>query len=652
MTDGRTLLRDLFASWRAGDIDSVVNLFHEDAVWHFSAATKPPAIGSAQIRQFLEGYAGISVESKLRLLRQAENGASVHFEAIEEFVTTEGRSVTVPYAGVITVQGGRISDWRDFFDRALVDDQIAGTRELPQFAASLLEVPALSPSAPRYGGRLGDLIVDAIQRFGQRTAFIEGDHRISYEDLGRRIAAAISKLEALGIKEGDTIAQIAGNSTNLYAVMAAAYIGNFRSVTLHPMGGLDDHKFILRDSGAKVLICDHNYRKRAQELASGHAMVLSHDIVEGMDHFWSLEAASSLDLPVVRGDSESIIRLAYTGGTTGRPKGVMLSNRALVSNTIMALSALPLPDQPRFLCSAPLSHGAGSIIAPTLYRGGTVILQKGFAPATFCEAIKTHDASLTWLVPTMILKLTDHISEYSCDVSSLKTLIWSGSPMGSGQVQAAIETFGPILVQCYGQTEAPNTILWLAGTEQAKHPAAAGRPFPGIEIALLDDSGASVEIGTPGEICVRSPLVMSGYWNMPDATSEVFDAGWLHTGDIGKVDEAGLYHIVDRKKDMIISGGFNVFPKEVEDVLLAQPGVAGACVFGVPDDKWGESVAAAIVPRASHSVDTDTLAAAVRAAKGPIQTPKRIEIVEAIPLTGLGKPDKKALAAAFASEAA
>lgn len=645
---GDDLVGTIFTAWRAGRIEEIVGLFTPDAVWHFSAATKPPAIGHAAIRDFLVRYSGMSRENRLRLLRQVRQGDTIFFEAVEDFTTVQGRDVKVPYAGCITLRDGLIDDWRDYFDRGLIDGQIQGTAALPDYAMPLLDDPGQPPVPPTGGGLAGDILLTALARFPDRIAFIDGDRQVSYGILGRRIAQALGAFARLGLRPGDTVAQLSANSPDMYAVMAAAYIGGYRSLTLHPLAGRDDQASILADAGARILIADAAHTARALELSVTGLRRLGHEAAGGLDGFWM---PSDADTPLpghARGGAETIVRLAYTGGTTGRPKGVMLSNRALVANTMMALAGIPWPEDVRFLCPAPLSHGAGSLILPTLVRGGTIILQQGFEVGRFCAALERHKASVTWLVPTMIIGLLDDAGAARRDFSSLRTLVWSGAPMAPDRVRQAIDRFGPVLVQCYGQTEAPNTILTLAGSDQARKPAAAGRPFPGLEVALLDEDGKSVPAGEAGEICVRGPLVMSGYWRMPDATREAFAHGWLHTGDIGRVDTEGDWHIIDRKKEMIISGGFNVFPREVEDVLTAQPGVAAACVFGVPHDKWGEAVAALVVPCPGAMPVADDLIRAVRDAKGPVQAPKLIEFAASIPQTGLGKPDRKALRLAFA----
>jgi fatty-acyl-CoA synthase len=498
------------------------------------------------------------------------------------------------------------------------------------------------------GGCFGDLILDAIARHGGRLAVVDGDRRLTYRELGARIARALAILETLGLGPGDTVAQLSANSSDLWAVMAAAYIGGYRSVTLHPFGGRDDQAFILADCGAKLLIANAAHAGRAASLVCDGLAVLGHEAGGALAGFWDVPAAETALPRVASGAAEDIVRIAYTGGTTGRAKGVLLSNRAMTANATMALAAIPFPSAPRFLCPAPVSHGAGSIVVPTLSLGGTVILQRGFDPALFCAAAAAFDANLTWLVPTMITALLD--SPAAGFPASFETVIWSGAPMTPDRVRQAIDRFGPVLVQCYGQSEAPNTIMLLTGEEQARHPAAVGRPFPGIAVALLDDDGEPVAAGQPGEICVRGPLVMSGYLNMAEATATAFAGGWLHTGDVGVVDPDGLYRIVDRKKDMIITGGFNVYPREIEDVIAAQKGVAAVAVIGVPDAHWGEAVTAIVVPRAGGAPDPEMLIAAVRAAKGPIHVPKAFDFVDALPLTPLGKPDKRALRARYAAD--
>jgi len=501
------------------------------------------------------------------------------------------------------------------------------------------------------GGTIGDMIIQAIARYPGRVAFIDDQAQLSYSQLGRRIGQAMAAFEKLGVKRGDGVAQLSGNRSDVFVVMAAAYLMGLRSVTLHGMGSLEDHAFIIDDAEVSFFIADSGYQARLQALRGCCAGVrhwYSHDSgVAEQPSFWDYADGFEPAPLQVSAAHDDVIRLAYTGGTTGKPKGVMLTNRSLVMQALLLLAARQLPAELRLLCPTPISHGAGAMLVPTLWRGGTIILQRGFDPERYVAALQAHSATFTFLVPSMIYAILDHPKCRAADFSSLRLLSYGASPMAPARIREAMEVFGPVLVQSYGQTESPSNILFLSQEDHARGDVntlgSAGMPYPGVTVELLDDNDNPVEPGQVGELCVRSPLVMDGYWKQPELTAEALRNGWLHTGDMAYRDAHGYYFLVDRKKDMIISGGFNVYPKEVENVLTGHPAVAAAAVIGVPDEKWGEAVKAVVVLRAGAVVGEDELKAAVRKAKGPVNTPKSIDFVEALPLTTLGKPDKKQL---------
>jgi fatty-acyl-CoA synthase len=512
--------------------------------------------------------------------------------------------------------------------------------------------PLLAPSETGgllEGSRVGDLLLDALERYAGNVAFVDGDARVTYAGLAGLIARARATFDRIGLQPGDTVAQLSANRVELYAVMAAAYIGGFRSLTLHALAGLDDQAFILEDAAANAFITDGAHEERAVALRDRLPVSVacySHDEDGALPPFWRVAPDRNAIGPVI-GDSETIVRLAYTGGTTGRPKGVMLSNRALVTNTLLALAGTEWPPEIRYVCAAPMTHGAGSVILPALIRGGSVIVQRRFRVDEFAAAVRAHRATVTWLVPTMLGALLDQRATNAADLASLETIIYSGSAMAPARIRSALEAFGPVLCQWYGQTEAPNTVLTLTRSDHASADDArlssAGRPFPGLRVTLRNDAGDEVARGEPGEICVRGPLVMSGYWKQPEATREVLRGGWLRTGDVGVTDDQGYVHIIDRRRDMIVTGGFNVYPREIEDVLIAHPSVEAAVVIGVPDDKWGEAVKALVVLRAGFALDAAALIDLVRRVKGGPHAPKTVESLAVIPLTAVGKPDKKAL---------
>jgi fatty-acyl-CoA synthase len=510
----------------------------------------------------------------------------------------------------------------------------------------------MNPKPTLETGTMGELIASAVQRFPDRVAFVEPDgSTIGYRELGERIGRLIRLLAQLGLRRGDTVVQLSANRPETFAVIAAVYVAGLRSVALHTMGSEDDHAFVIEDSEAKAVIVDPAYAARGRALRARSPRVahwLAHGAIEDMEDLWALAAGCAPEALKPVGEAEDIVRLAYTGGTTGRSKGVMLSNRALCTNTVLALAGIDWPDEVAYLCPAPISHGAGSLVVPTLMRGGRVILQRGFDAQRFLEAVQAHRPTLTWLVPTMIYALLDHPETRATDWRCLHSLVYSAAPMAPARIREALGVFGPCLIQCFGQTESPNTILTLSRADHAaggERLASAGRPFPLIRVALLDDDCREVPDGEIGEICVRGPLLMSGYWKQPELTAEAFRGDWLHTGDLARRDADGYVYVVDRKKDMIISGGFNVYPKEIEDVLAAHPAVAAAAVIGVPDERWGEAVKAVVALKPGALVDAEALIARVREAKGPVYAPKSVDFEAQLPLTPLGKVDKKALRA-------
>jgi fatty-acyl-CoA synthase len=322
--------------------------------------------------------------------------------------------------------------------------------------------------------------------------------------------------------------------------------------------------------------------------------------------------------------------------------------------TQIQLAEWEFPEDLRMLIATPLSHAAAAFFIPVLQKGGAFYVMQGFSPDGFFDMVEQHRITATMLVPVMLYFLLDSPRAKTADMSSMESIFYGASPMSPARLQQGIELWGHVFYQFFGQSEAP---MVLANMRRAEHDlskperlSACGRPSPWVHLALLDPEGNPVASGEPGEICVRGPLVMSGYKDMPEATAEAFAGGWLHTGDIGRLDEEGFLYIVDRTKDMIVTGGFNVFPREVEDVLSRHEAVQQVVVIGVPDEQWGEAVKAVIVVKSGATADqalVATLQDAVKQAKGSVQAPKSIDFVAGIPLTPVGKPDKKAVRALY-----
>ena len=503
---------------------------------------------------------------------------------------------------------------------------------------------------------MGDLLIRAIQRGGDRVAFVLDEQQITYREFGALLSRFVQALKARGLQRGDAIAVLSSNRPEAFLGTAASYLMGMRITWMHPLGSEDDHAYLLEDSGVTTLIADPGtFSERAHALK---ARLPSLKTVAGLgpNDFGDdilAEAARFDAAPLVaEASTEDLCTLIYTGGTTGKPKGVIHTQRVHVSMVMAELAEWDWPQEVRFLAMTPITHAAGAMIVAVMMRSGTFVMNKGFDADKFFSLVKKHRITATFLVPTMIYVLLDHPGLAAADLSSLQTIIYGASPMSPARLIEGMKVFGPVFMQLYGQSEAPNavTVLRRVDHDPERFPqrlASCGRPIYNSQVKLLDDDGNEVPTGEVGEICVRGPLVMKGYWNKPEETAKAMRHGWLYTGDLARADEDGFLYIVDRSKDMIISGGFNVYPKEVEDVLTTHPAVAAAAVIGVPDGKWGEAVKAVVVLRAGASVRAEELIALVRDAKGAVQAPKTVDFADGLPVTGLGKPDKKALRAKY-----
>ncbi|MEV0945393.1 AMP-binding protein [Rhodococcus sp. NPDC049939] len=497
-----------------------------------------------------------------------------------------------------------------------------------------------------------DLLITALDRHSDKPALYIGDVVLTGGEMRDQISRFAQALASLGIGKGTSTAMLSKNRPEVLISMGATMVSGCRNSALNPMGSLDDHLYIVNDAEIETLIFDPNaFEDRAAELKSKSPSiknVLSLGPSEvGVDILALAATFTPQRLVAADVDIDDSSSMVYTGGTTGKPKGVIGSYGSGAALNQIQMAEWQWPEEPRFLICTPLSHAGAAFFIPTLLRGGALIVLPAFEPGAVLEAIEKYKISATMLVPTMIYMLMDHPDLPNRDVSSLQTMFYGASTISPARLKEGIEKFGQIFFQFYGQTECGMTIAVLRREEHiATDPsrlATCGRPVPWLKVALLDDDLNEVPQGELGEICVRGPLIMKGYWNKPEETAEAFKGGWLHTGDIARKDEAGFLTIVDRKKDMIVTGGFNVFPREIEDVISAHPAVSSVAVVGVPDEKWGEAVKACVVLRDGQSVDADDLVEKVRAAKGPVHAPKSVDFVDSLPLTPLGKLDKKTL---------
>ena len=499
------------------------------------------------------------------------------------------------------------------------------------------------------------LLLHALERYPERVAVTIDDQKLTYRDVRDEISKYCQALASLGLRRGDRVGLLSGNCVQVIFVNYALGLLGCCLVPLHPKGSLRDHRYMASDAGLSAIVFEARaYGDRATQLDVPRMIALGD--LPGIPNLVRIAADQQPArlMPPDLGPHE-MCRLSYSGGTTGEPKAIIGTVTMLLTKTMIQLVEWEWPTEMRQLICAPLSHAGGAMVLPTLIRGGSLVVLPGFDPVTVMEAIERHRITCLLMVPTMIASLLDHPQFDRFDLSSLQTIFYGAAAMSPARLREAIERLGRIFFQFYGQTESPMTVTVMRKDEHdidnPQRLSSCGRPVPWVRVALLDEGGRTVADGEPGEICVRGPLVMPGYWNRPEQTREALQGDWLHTGDMAVRDTDGFLRIIDRKKDMIITGGFNVFAREVEGALCEHRAVAACAVFGIPDARWGEAVAAAVVLKPNALATADELIALVKEIKGAVQAPKQIEFVTEIPLTSLGKPDKKSLRARHAANA-
>lgn len=503
-----------------------------------------------------------------------------------------------------------------------------------------------------------ELVVNALRRWPSREAFRQDGLSWTYRETEARLARVVRVLQEKGLGRGEGIGVLSPNRPEVWLGQAGSGLAGGRYTALHPLGSFGDHEYACNEAELKILLVDPSFAERAGELLATCPPVETvltfgpADVGEDLNAL--VDAVGAATLTAGRNGPEDTGWLLYTGGTTGVPKAAELVEASIAQMAFSVSSGWDLPKQRRYLACAPITHAAGMLITPTLMAGGTVVLQKGFDPSRWLDEVVREQATLALLVPTMIYAVLDHPGLDGTDFGRLETIMYGASPMSPSRLVEGIERIGPVFAQLYGQTECGGiaTSLWREHHDVSKMErlSSCGIEMPGARVAVLDEEGRELPDGEAGEICVQGPSVMRRYFKQPELTAGTLVDGWLRTGDMAVRDEEGFFTIVDRKKDMIVSGGFNVFPREIEDVLSAHPSVSAAAVIGVPDEKWGEAVKAIVVARPGESVDAEALMGLVKERKGPVYAPKTIDVVEALPLTAVGKPDKKVLRAQYWGE--
>ncbi len=504
---------------------------------------------------------------------------------------------------------------------------------------------------------VGDLYDNCTRFYGGHTALKYQGKSYSYQQLRDRARCLANAFHDMGMRKGERAAFLMANCPEyIFTEYALAKLGVVR-VPLAVLLGSQDHIYMMNHSEATTLIYHQKLADRVEAMIP-HLETVTRYICVGDDadlvdedhyHLQTLMGCGQPDFPAVTVTPADLCGLYYTGGTTGRPKGVMLSHRAWVNAVMLEMLELSLGRDEVFAYMTPLTHAGGVLLLPVLLRRGVALIMDHFSPREFLEQTQLEKVTASLFVPTMIYVLLDYPQLGDYDTSSLSCILYGAAPIAPERLKQAIDHFGPIFSQFYGQTEAPMILASLPKEEhlvgdlerEKQLYAACGRPTMSTQIKLVDAQGQEVAQGEVGEIVARCSFMMDGYFKDPQKSAETIRDGWLYTGDMARQDEEGLLYIVDRAKDMIISGGFNVYPREVEDALFEHSAVKGAAVIGVPHEKWGEAVKAIVVLHEGAQATEEELIEFVKSRKGSLAAPKSVEFWESIPVTNLGKLDKK-----------
>jgi fatty-acyl-CoA synthase len=506
---------------------------------------------------------------------------------------------------------------------------------------------------------LTDAIVKSLERFDQRVAVRVDGEDYTYGDLDRRSNAVANALASRGVEQGDRVALLMSNSLAYVVADLALLKRGAVKLPLNDMLTRDEFEYMLSDSRTPTVIAGNTFvdtlehlNETVDTLERPIAAADPGSLPAGIESLDTLEKegdeSTAPDTDLSPSDPAGHF---YTGGTTGKPKGVIHSQDNFLTNMYSHITELSITGDDALLLMTPLPHSAGAFLWAAYLVGAKSIIRPGFDPTQALEDIETNGVTWTFLVPTMIYAVLDHPALETTDTSSLETLIYGAAPMTPARLKEGLDAFGSVFVQFYGQTEVPNLITVLGKQEHStaladdeeQRLSSAGHPALMADVKIVDaETGEDLGPGEEGEILATAPYVFDEYWERPEKTDETIEDGWVHTGDVGKRDEDGYVYLLDRKSNMIISGGMNVYSTNVEEVLVEHPDVNQVAVIGIPHDKWGEAVHAIVIPE-SDDLTADAVTSYATDRLADYKQPKSIEFVEELPQTPYGKIDKKAL---------
>jgi long-chain acyl-CoA synthetase len=498
---------------------------------------------------------------------------------------------------------------------------------------------------------LRDMINQNARRYPNKIAFKHEGESYTYGQVNRRVNSLINGLSDLGVSKGDRVGILACNSPRYFEAFGLAKAGRVCVPLNHRMVGRE-LSYLINTSQLGAVVVESEFIAIVEsirgQLEGVREFICLDGEAPGMKSYEHLIDAYPPDEPNDEVEPDDPCAIFYTSGTTGWPKGAIHTHGSVVAEANFPHRGLSSDDI--VLCVMPFFHVGGSAahLIPAFAAGATMVIHKRFDETEVLETIERESVSYVFLVPTMILRLLEHpaIDEY--DLSSLRAIGYTGSPIPVEALRRGIARFGEVFFQELGQTETLNmTVLrreehTLDGSDAVlRRLESAGKPLVKDELRIVDDNGRDVPVGEPGEIVARSPRIMQGYWGMPEETARTLRDGWLHTGDVGRMDEDGYIYLVDRKKDMIISGGENIYSREVEEVLYMHPAVLEAAVVGVPDEKWGECVKAVVVLRPGVGGSEEELIEFCKQHMASYKKPRSVEFWDELPKTASGKIKKE-----------
>ncbi|MFI5645340.1 class I adenylate-forming enzyme family protein [Kitasatospora sp. NPDC051705] len=504
------------------------------------------------------------------------------------------------------------------------------------------------PDAPgQAAGGYVEALLAALAADPHRPAVTTAEGRVvTAADLHDQVHRLAAELAERGVRRGATVTLLTGNTVEALAARYAANLAGARVVSLYEGMSSSTMARIMAGTDCSLLLADGQRHDTAWDLqqipGAPQLLCLGPDgAAEDVLAAAAQRPAHPFDGPAGPDDDWCI---RHTGGTTGIPKGIRTTHAAY--RQVLDQPLTGAGDPPRYLACTSLAHLAGIFTDLTLHQGGTVVLHHGFDPADVLATIARERITHTWLLPPLLYRLLDHPDLPRTDLSSLRRITYGGTAASPARLRQAAHALGPVLYGYYGQAETQHITQTLPGDQERTGRGGhltVGRALPGVEIAVRDADGATLPAGEPGEVQVRSPYVMTGYWKRPELTAEVLRDGWVHTGDVGYLDEDGYLYVVDRIKEMIVVVGGHVYPAEVEELLLSHPDVAQCVVFGARDADRAEHVHAAVVPAPGRRPTLGELQEFVTTRRGRLYAPHALHLLPAIPLTAAGKPDRNQL---------